>query len=248
MKKLILIMLLFASISWGQQIVVATDPEAPNYAKTNTSNTFSGSQIINGATTLNGVVRHEITYDDQQGAVGTALSGSAIWTVENYGTNTGITIPFFRHDQNDEATIQFQFSHKRKLQSLLTSVHIHYVGMANVSGNVFIRYRYTWSTDGDVVPIDTANWTKGFATIPILGTDQYKSGTYSIITNMIPPANEGYSSILWVQIIRVAQSSSSDTYSTNKTAGATATANFGIRYLDAHTQVDRLGSKNEYND
>ena len=76
----------------------------------------------------------------------------------------------------------------------------------------------------------------GTTIIPLVAEDQYKMKLKSLITNMAPPPNEGYSSILCVTVTRL---TTGDTWGTEEIA---------LAYMDAHVAVDRYGSYMEYTD
>ena len=180
--------------------------------------------------------------DDQQGIIGTALSGSSQWTTEAL-RDTGFIINWLRHDQDDFFQMNFQFTHRKKIQSPITSIHLHYMPAGSVDGNVFISYSYTWVNIDGTIPALTS-WTTSTVTIPVAGADQYKHKIANIVANILAPSNETASSILLIKCSRLGSSSGSDTYTSNKTGG-TASANFGILYMDAHILTDRAGTDTE---
>lgn len=185
--------------------------------------------------------RYWPSYDDQQGNVGTALSGSSQWSLAAY-RDTGFILPFLRRDQDDFIYMSFQFSHRRQLGTNLASAHVHAIPMASADGNVYWSYAYVWVKNGDAVPA-IASWTSGNVTTAVLGADQYKEKIYNILTNIAAPASETDSSVLYVKLTRLG-TNLSDTYDGDAGSG-TAANNFAIVYLDCHTLVHKDGSDNE---
>jgi hypothetical protein len=206
-----------------------------------------GSSVINYVSidSINGIRLHgsAIVWDDIRGNVNSALTGTATWTLENYAS-TGFPMAFLRHDQDDQINMELQMPHSRLQGSILLDCHIHAIGMSNVTGDVRFKWYYTFAKIGDVVINDTALWTKGYKTITINGTDQFKHKYYDIINNITPPVNEGVSSILYVILRRLGSASTLDTYNSNKTGG-TGQANFGLQWIDAHSEINSMGSNQE---
>jgi hypothetical protein len=170
--------------------------------------------------------------------VGTATGASALGTITI--RDTGFPILAFQNANDDVLYMVFQFPHRKKLQSALDSVHIHYyLPVAPGAGNTLIfDYEWTWFNDGDTIPA-TATWTKSTKTHTFAGTEaQYSTGLLSIITNLAAPLSEKYSSILLVKMIRNSTGGGSDTYDSD----------LGMFYCDAHFIVDRYGSFYESSD
>jgi hypothetical protein len=178
------------------------------------------------------------THDDMQGIVGTASGASSLGTVTI--RDTGFPILAFQNANDDVLYMIFQFSHRKKLDTPVDSVHIHYyLPNAPSAGNtVVFNYEWAWVDDGDVVP-DTSTWTKSSKTHEFVGTEaQYSTGMIKIITNLSAPASEKYSSILLVKIVRNSTGDGADTYDSD----------LGMLYCDAHFIVNGNGSINETTD
>lgn len=177
-------------------------------------------------------------HTDLQGILGTALSGVTTWTPAQYRT-TGIV--FNEIASGDVFSMIFQMPHAKKLLSNLDSVHIHYIPMALVNGNIRFTYSWGWYNNGDEIPATLPN-TANTSDIALLTTDQYKLKVSSLISNLTFPVNEDYSSILLVRITAIAPSTGTNWW----TSGGTN--RIALSYMDAHYIVDRLGSFNELTD
>lgn len=181
-------------------------------------------------------------WDDQQGQVGSVLTGPAVWTMDTY-RDTGFTIPCLRHDQDDVVELIFQFKHIKKLQTSI-NLHVHSIPLAATGGNVYWSYKYTWVQAEVIIPANT-EWSTGNITMPIASNDLYKEKIFTLLS-INPPTVEKYSDILLIKLTRLG-SNQLDTYSTNKDHG-TVQANIGILYFDCHFNVNKLGSLLEFTD
>lgn len=182
--------------------------------------------------------RFPLAYDDQQGQVGTALTGNTQWSLNTY-RDTGLIVPFLRRDQSDFINLIFQFSHRKQLGTVLASLHAHVIGMAASAGNVFWSWAYTWQNVGSIIPA-IGSWVTGTTTSPIAAADQYKMLLLDIFTGIAAPASEDYSSHLFVKLSRIG-TNISDTYQGNAGTGV-ASENLAIAYVDCHFPMDRPGS------
>jgi hypothetical protein len=200
-------------------------------------------------------------YLDAMGDVRTALTTTPAWTTEAlyFGTNnTGMIIPFMRHDQADEMQIILQFNHNKNLQTNISDLHIHYIPMATntTAVNVNFTVTYGWFGINDILgATNVTNFTTTFTSVPIAANngDLFKhkiafllgGGTNNAggVSSIAAPVNESYSSIFMAKITRLT-GGTNNTYTTDKltTGGTTAQANFGVLYVDAHYPVNRLGS------
>jgi hypothetical protein len=190
---------------------------------------------------MGGIIR----YEDQQGAVASAVGVSAL-TEEQY-RDTGFLMAFFRHDQDDTLHLTFQFSHRKKLGTPIASVHIHCIPMVNpaIPQNVYFGYKYTWQDIGSEFPSD-ASWITGNATMTVGITDAFKQRAHGIVVAVPAPIGEGYSSMVLFRLQRLG-TNPLDTYNTNK-AGGTPAANLGLLYMDCHFQTERRGSLAQFSD
>jgi hypothetical protein len=183
--------------------------------------------------------RYTESHDDQQGIMTTVGGGSALGTLAI--RDTGCTMPCFQNGNDDVAVQVYQFSHRKKLNTNLDSVHLHYyLPSAPVAGDtVRLNYWWIWYNNGDVIPA-IANWNTGATFVhTFTGTESaFSTGIISLITNLAHPANEGYSSMLRVKVIRDSTGGGSDTYNDD----------LGIDYFDVHFVTDRKGSVNEASD
>ncbi len=177
--------------------------------------------------------------DDQQGNVGTALTGNVQWSIAQY-RDTGLLVPFLRRDQNDFINLIFQFSHRRQ-PATSAVIHAHLLPMAGADGNVYWSWAYFWGLSHNTTVIPAAvGWTAGNTTTPLLGASQYKLGQYGIVTaTPAPDATEDTSSVLFMKLSRLG-TNILDTYQGNAGAGV-ASENLGVVYVDAHFTADRQG-------
>lgn len=184
-------------------------------------------------------------YEDQQVAIANfAFFSLATPTVEDY-RDTDHRMMFFAHNQNDEVSLQAQFSHRRRLGVNLGDIHVHTVPMANASGNVYWEMKYTWQAVGSEFPA-TASWTTVNSTQSITAADQYIHTTHTLATDITAPDPDGYSTFLLIELRRLG-TDTNDTYDTDKPSG-TGAANLGILNLDCHYLVDRSGSITRFDD
>ena len=183
-----------------------------------------------------GIQRSYPHHDDMQGIMTTVAGGSALGTLAI--RDTGCTMLSFQNDNDDIAVQVYQFSHRKKLGTNADSLHLHYYLPSAPSANqtVIFNWWYTWYNNGGVIPA-IANWITGSPKIlTFTGTElQYSTGLVSIITNLVAPTNEAYSSILRVKVLRNSTGGGSDTYDDD----------LGIDYFDVHYITDRNGSLNE---
>jgi len=185
-----------------------------------------------------GAQRSYPAHDDQQGILGTALNGVTTWTPAQFRA-TGIVMNNIQ--SGDVFSMVFQFSHRKKLQSIIDSVHIHYIPNASANGNIRFAYTWGWFSHGDVIPNTLPN-TGNTSDIALLTTDQYKLKLSSLLTNLIHPGTEGYSDILMVKLTAAAPAEGTNWWS----SGGTNT--IALAYMDAHYVTDRNGSLNEATD
>lgn len=185
-----------------------------------------------------GLQRSYPSHDDQQGILGTALNGVTTWTPAQYRA-TGIVMNNIQ--SGDVFSMIFQFSHRKKLQSLIDSVYLHYIVNSAADGNIRFTYSWGWFGHEDIIPNTLPN-TNNTSDIALLTTDQYKLKLSKLIENLAHPGTEGYSDILMVKLTAVAPGAGTNWWS----AGGTNT--IALVYMDAHYVTDRNGSLNEIND
>jgi hypothetical protein len=191
--------------------------------------------------------RFVISYDDQQGQFNLA-SGSSGMTLQRY-RDTSFIVEHTRHDQDDViGYYKFQFTHRKKLATALTSAHIHYIPVgANPSSDKVVRFSlsYVWVNSNGTFPA-VSGWTTTTSDLTIGTTSQYIGGIHSIATNVAAPSGEGYSSWLLIRITRLG-TDGADTY-TESNPDWEGKANLVILGVDCHIQVDRSGSFQEGTD
>jgi hypothetical protein len=170
-------------------------------------------------------------YDDIQGILGTALTGSSTWTIKTV-RNTGITSPHIA--KSDIFTMAFQYSHRKKLQTPV-EIHMHYAPMSASNGNIKISYEYGWFNIGDACPDVLPN--SGSVEWALTSADRYQFKIKKLIADIPPPAGEAYSSILISKFTRVTPASTD-----------WGSGDLCLWHVDSHFQTDRLGSYNEITD
>lgn len=185
--------------------------------------------------------RYTQAYNDMLGKLQSAQSGGTVWSIEPI-TNTSFVIGALA-SSNDTVQVTIQVPHTRQLNSILASIHIHYVLQAACTSGVddIIKFTgsYVWIQPGDSIPA-SASWTAmtGADLTLTLGTKGI--GYYNIHDiqhNISCPSspNESYGGMLLISIVRVA-------------AGNTYLGKLGILDVDAHSLMDRHGSELEASD
>lgn len=179
------------------------------------------------------------SHDDMLGEVRSAISGGTLWDVEVI-TSTPFVIGALKDSSTDMVQVKIQVPHRRKMNSVLDSIHIHYVLQAASNANETIVFTgiYCWVQPGDAIPA-TAQWTAMAGTGLTLDLGTAKPvryyGIHTVQPDITCPAapNEGYGGMLLIQITR---------------GDGTYSGKMGILDVDAHTPVDRLGSYYEASD
>jgi hypothetical protein len=177
-------------------------------------------------------------HDDMQGIMSTVTGGSALGTLAI--RDTGCTMLAFQNNGDDVAVQIYQFTHRKKLNTNLDSVHLHYYlpSAPGAGQTIILNYAWTWYNNGGVVPA-IANWNTGQKIHTFTGSEAaYSTGIINVITDLKHPINEQYSSMLRVKVTRDSTGVGSDTYN----------ADLGIDYFDVHFITDRQGSIYEYTD
>lgn len=185
---------------------------------------------------MSGLQRYHPAHDDQQGILGTALTGVTTFAPKQIRT-TGIVLPHVT--SGDVFSMVFQWSHRKKLGSNIDSVHLHFIPIASKNGNIAFTYAWGWFNHGTEIP-DTLPNTGTVADIALLTTDQYKLKLSPLITNLAHPGTESYSDILLVKLVAAAPAGGTNWWTTGN--------EIAISYMDAHYIVDRNGSGNEATD
>jgi hypothetical protein len=137
----------------------------------------------------------------------------------------------------------FQFPHRKKLGTIIDSVHLHFIPIAAQNGNIAFTYAWGWYNHDDVVPATLPN-TGNVSDIALLTTDQYKQKIKILLSNLALPASgdDVYSSILYVLFTAAAPAGGTNWWS------AGGTNRIAIAYMDAHYITDRNGSLLETSD
>lgn len=184
--------------------------------------------------------RFNESHDDMLGVVQSAAAGGTAWNYPVVITGTPFIGGALRNNSTDMVQVKIQVPHRRKLNSVLDSIHIHYVLQAASSLNQTVVFagRYVWIQPGDVIPA-TASWTTMSGAGLTLNLGTAKSAAYYSIHTVqeaitCPAApSEGYGGMLLIEISR---------------GNGTFTGEFFVLDVDAHSIIDRLGSINEASD
>jgi hypothetical protein len=177
------------------------------------------------------------SYDDISGKIQSAQTGGTAWTIEAI-TGTPFIAGALRNNSTDIVQVSLQTPHRRKLGSILASIHIHYVLQAasNVNETIIWTGRYAWVNAGSEVPA-TANWIAftGTGLTQNLGTAKNVRyyGIHTIKSDINAVENEGYGSILLIELTR---------------GNGSYAGKLAILDVDAHSIMNRLGSENEASD
>lgn len=177
-------------------------------------------------------------HDDMLGVIQSAAGGGTAWTFAALG-DTGFLMGQLANASTDIVQLKIQVPHRRKLGTALDSIHLHVVletAITDAQTVVLDQMSYVWLNVGDAIPA-TASWTaiSNFTyTAPVDGVAAKTYLLWSIATNIAAPSGEGYGGMLLVKIRRG--------------TGSGYTGDIGILDIDAHTQVDRLGSLLEASD
>lgn len=177
-------------------------------------------------------ITHAPRFDDVQGILNTSLTGANKWTYRQY-RNTGLVVPFLA--DGDFFTQIVQMPHRKKLGTNVGSFHIHWITTAAATGTVIWDYAWGFYNENGTTPIPDTLPNTGSTTWNITAADRYLPKVMTIIPDIPPPAEEGYSAILLVKVQR--------------NGGTWGNSNeIGIRYVDCHVEVDRFGSVGQFSD
>lgn len=187
-----------------------------------------------------GIQRSYPSHDDIQGVLGTALVGVTTWTPAQY-RSTGIVLN--NVTSGDVFTMVFQMPHRKKLGTIIDSVHLHYIPLAAVAGDIAFTYAWGWYNHDDVIPNTLPN-TGTVPDITLAAGDQYKQKINILISNLALPVSgtDVYSSILYCKFTAAAPADGTNWWSSG------GTNSIAIAYMDAHYITDRNGSLNETSD
>lgn len=168
-------------------------------------------------------------YDDMLGEVRSSLTGATAWNVAAIG-DTGFILRWLRNNSSDFFQLKIQCPHRRKRESIIADIHIHYcLGIASNAGEtVKFDVYYTWLAPRSAVPA-IASWVHSNTITQTLG--DYAANYYSLFdlfTNIAAPSGETYGSMLLVKVIR---------------GNGTYTGEYGILDADAHSIMEKFGSK-----
>lgn len=182
----------------------------------------------------------ESAWDDQQGSASQALQGASALTLDVY-RDTPARIQCMRHDQNDDVTFWYQYTHRWAKNDVRP--HIHLKPLANGSGNVRITGIYAWTTKGLPLPA-LSGWTPFTIDVPITAADLYGEVIASLGA-ITPPLLARIESAWLVFQFQRAGTDPNDTYTASKDHGLAA-ANIGLMGADVHFLVEKLGTKDPF--
>jgi hypothetical protein len=175
-------------------------------------------------------------YTDVLGEIATAPSGAAQWATAQIGA-TGFFINWLQAGQNDYFQLKSQVDHRFGKAQPVADVHVHYTlsAVPAAGQTVNLELAYCWVPINQPIPLIGA-WGTATPVLTFLGTEAAQAHyVFALLPGGITvPANQTYSSILFIKCTRRSQGVGADTYA----------GNFGLLYVDAHIQADRVGSKN----
>lgn len=186
------------------------------------------------------IARHHGRWDDMMGDISEGVGTGAL-TYEAWEGTPTIGYPnhkqyYFRHNQPDELSFRFQFSHQW-LRGSSVYPHMHITPCADPAAPqvMTVRGYYYWTVEGVVIP--TINLWTPFEVSETIAPGDAKKPRLLGIGSIAPPANAKESSILKVVLARVV----GDTYTTNKGWG-TGAANVALDSVDCHYRKNKIGT------
>ncbi len=152
------------------------------------------------------------------------------------GTSNGVYLYQFDNaaaGSEKEVHFQMQMPHGKLLGSAI-NVHVHWLPVTAGTAGHTIRWglEYTWAHVGESFPVTATV----YGDTPVVGAiDVALSHCITPFPALTPPAGEDVSSILMCRLFRASAN-----------AADTATITAGVLFVDAHVEMDRLGSRDEY--
>jgi hypothetical protein len=137
---------------------------------------------------------------------------------------------------NNEKEIHFTMQMPHSWKGTPVHLHNHYIVSGTSGGRVFWGLEYSWSSLGSIYPETTLIYGDG--NVPS-GTILIDKKHYLAEFNEINPGSsaDGISSILIGRLFRNSSNTGSDTYE----------GKVGLLYIDAHYEIDQMGSQDELN-
>jgi hypothetical protein len=172
-------------------------------------------------------------YTDILGEIATAPTGAAQWLTAQIGA-TGFFINWLQAGQDDFFQHKAQIDHRFGKGWNLADLHIHYVlSSAPAAGQtVLLDWAYVLVPIHQPIPV-IGSWATGTLTLTFTGAETANTHyAVTVATNIAPPANQTYSTILFFKATRNSLGVGADTYG----------GNFGLLFMDAHGFADRPGS------
>lgn len=204
---------------------------------TTVSHTANNLSVIAAADGGYWISRMVGRWTDQQGDVRQAAAVAAM-TVEVY-RDTLVQMAFFRHDQNDQPSFSYQFSHAWMRNAV--KPHIHIYPMANASGDVVFDLEWAWGVYEEELPA-RASWSTSRVIFSITAAMQYKKQIVGF-GDFTPPSSAKESSFLFLSVQRSGLDAA-DTYTGSKSPGTPA-ANVGLAGADVHYRTNKLGTEQD---
>ena len=172
-------------------------------------------------------------YTDLLGEIATAPTGSAQWLTAQIGL-TGFFINWLQAGQNDFFQFKTQVDHRFGRAPVLADIHLHYtLSSAPAAGQTIkLEIQYAWVPINAAIPL-IGVWTPVPYTFNFTGAElALQHNIQAFATDILAPANQTYSSILFFKCLRRSQGGGADTYG----------GNLGLLYFDVHCAADRMGS------
>lgn len=168
-------------------------------------------------------------YDDMLGEVRSSVTGATSWNIAQIN-NTGFLLGWLRNNSSDFFQLKIQCPHRRKRDSVLADIHVHYcLQIAPSAGQeVIFDVYYTWIVPGSAVP-EIGSWEhNATVTQTLTGSEPaWYYGLFNFDTDIPAPPSEGYGSMLLLKVTR---------------GNGSYTGEYGILDADAHSIMDKMGS------
>lgn len=182
------------------------------------------------------VVRTGTSWTDLRGSVQEGLSLSAL-TAQEVPNSSDVVFKCFRHDQDDDLSMIFQFPHQWDGTSVYP--HLHIMPLAAGAGDIAFTWKYAWLPVGGKLDGYSTPQT---VTTSVTADDMYRHIVVGL-GEVAPSMGRGSTSDHLV--VHVYRDASEDSYTTSKAWG-TAAANVAALDVDVHHRRYLFGSREQF--